>query len=182
MARSKEWTDEDREAALSWIERKAKTGAVFRNQDDAADDMLPALADITDLEDFSEAVQAALTTSAWKRLLGALRQRKHQADDEDQDEGPTDKGRQAGACPSCARLQDEVDRLQQRETANVAWREAVMGAVQGNPQRLAAMLRPMLAGTLQAFIEALQAPGMTDAELLEILRQARAEQRQSEAT
>ncbi len=112
MARSKEWTAEDREAALGWIARKSKTGAIFVGQDETADDMLPALADITGLEDFSEAAQAALTTSAWKRLLGALRQRKHQADDDDQDQGPQQAQQQA--CHSCVQLRSEVESLQAR--------------------------------------------------------------------
>jgi len=125
MARQKQWTDEDREAALGWIERKAKTGVVFRGQDESGEAMLARLTAITDLADFAEAAQAALTQAAWKRLLGALRQRKHSADDEGQaDDAGAQQADKAVACASCARLQDEVLSLQQALASAISASEA----------------------------------------------------------
>jgi hypothetical protein len=92
MARSKDWTDEDRTRALAWVENKAKTGAVFRGQDETAETMLPHLESITDLDDFAVELQEALTAPAWKRLLAALRQRKHQAD-QSEGHGPSDRAK-----------------------------------------------------------------------------------------
>lgn len=78
MPKPKQWTDEDRARALEWIEHKAKTAAIFKGQDVAADDLLQNLRD-TDLDAFTDAVRDSLTADAWRRLLNALRQRKHKA-------------------------------------------------------------------------------------------------------
>jgi DNA-directed RNA polymerase specialized sigma24 family protein len=79
MARTKTWTDADRAAALDWIERKAKTSAVFNGHSGSNATALERLKGIADLTDFAAAVQATLAPAAHRRLLGALRQRKHQA-------------------------------------------------------------------------------------------------------
>ncbi|MCC7277090.1 MAG: hypothetical protein IT487_02085 [Chromatiaceae bacterium] len=89
MARVKQWTEEDMGRALQWVSNKAKTGAIFRGQSQTAEELVPRLAGITDPAGLAEALAAELTPEAWKRLLNALRQRKHTAGETDNE----DKGR-----------------------------------------------------------------------------------------
>lgn len=80
MGRHKDWTEDDMIRALQWVENKAKTGSVFRGQSETAEELLPCLAAIADPEGLAVALRDALTEDAWRRLLSALRQRKHQAE------------------------------------------------------------------------------------------------------
>lgn len=88
MPRAKQWTTEDTERALQWVSNKAKTGAIFRGQSQTAEELVPRLAGISDPAALAAALQAELTPEAWRRLLNALRQRKHaaggEADSEDE--------------------------------------------------------------------------------------------------
>lgn len=80
MGRHKDWTEDDMTRALQWVDNKAKTGSVFRGQSATAEELLPRLAAITDPEGLAVALRDALIEDAWRRLLSALRQRKHQAE------------------------------------------------------------------------------------------------------
>ena len=154
MARTKHWTIEDRDAALDWMARKAKTGAIFHDQDEAGENMLLRFAAITDPQGFAIAAQEALTDAAWKRLLGALRQRKHQdqtdATEDQAGEHGAQEAAQAGACASCARLQAQVDRLtsrlERKEHDNFMLGNAIETARNGKPAALARKLRESITG------------------------------------
>ena len=106
MARAKEWHEEDRQRAMQWVENKAKTGAVFRGQAVSVEDELETLQAISDPETLAEHLHESLTAEAWKRLLTALRQRKHadKATDQTEDEAAADT---PGDCQSCAALRTE---------------------------------------------------------------------------
>lgn len=91
MSRQKQWTTEDMERALQWVANKAKTGAIFRGQSQTAEELVPRLAGISDPAALAAELAAELTPEAWKRLLNALRQRKHAAGGESDSE---DEGRQ----------------------------------------------------------------------------------------
>lgn len=77
MPKIKQWSSEDRERALHWVERKAKTGTVFRGHSGSVEGEIAALASITAPQALADHLRDALTADAWKRLMNALRQRKH---------------------------------------------------------------------------------------------------------
>lgn len=99
MPRVKVWTSEDRARALEWIERKAKTGTVFRQQSGSVASELEALACIADPNELAEHLQETLTTEAWRRLLDALRQRKR---------AESDQGGKSDDCESAIRAFHEA--------------------------------------------------------------------------
>lgn len=112
MPRAKQWTAEDMERALQWVSNKAKTGAIFRGQSQTAEELVPRLAGITDQAELAVALAAELTPEAWKRLLNALRQRKHAAGGETE-AGPQQAPREeAKSCASCQRLTAKVAALE----------------------------------------------------------------------
>ena len=76
MPSTKTWTDDDRDRALQWIERKAAR-ALFRDQSGDIDSHLERIRQAAG--DLPDVLRAALTPEAWKALLNALRQRKHVA-------------------------------------------------------------------------------------------------------
>ena len=112
MPRAKQWTTEDTERALQWVSNKAKTGAIFRGQSQTAEELVPRLAGISDPAELAAALAAELTPEAWKRLLNALRQRKHAAGGESE-AGPQPAPREEEKpCASCQRLTAKVTALE----------------------------------------------------------------------
>jgi len=109
MPRVKQWVGEDRERALQWVERKAKTGTVFRGQSGSVESEMAALVAIVEPEAVAERLRESLTDEAWKRLLSALRQRKH-ASKADTEAG-TSEPAAAAECRQCAELRAEIERL-----------------------------------------------------------------------
>lgn len=78
----KNWTIEDSERAYVWVANKAKTSAIFREQNEAVDldhQLETVLALREKPAEMAEALSDMLTPEAWKRLLNALRQRKNKA-------------------------------------------------------------------------------------------------------
>lgn len=112
MPRAKQWTSEDTERALQWVSNKAKTGAIFRGQSQTAEELVPRLAGISDPAELAAALQAELTPEAWRRLLNALRQRKHAAGGETE-AGPQPAPKEEETpCASCRRLTAKVTALE----------------------------------------------------------------------
>lgn len=112
MSRQKQWTTEDKERALQWVANKAKAGAIFRGQSQTAEELVPRLAGISDPAELAAALAAELTPEAWKRLLNALRQRKHAAGGESDSE---DEGQQReDAAEAVRQFQSTVARVGDR--------------------------------------------------------------------
>ena len=102
MPKTKTWTPDDRERALDWLNRKAKTGTLLKDQSGDIRAWLDDVNCIQDPERLANYLAQCLTPDAWKRLLNALRVRKHNAEKEDQ---PTE-------CPNCITLQNRIAHLE----------------------------------------------------------------------
>ena len=102
MPKTKTWTPEDRDRALDWLNRKAKTGTLLRDQSSDIQSWLDDVKRIQDPERLASYLAQCLTPDAWKRLLNALRVRKHNAEKEDK----TDE------CPNCITLQNRIAHLE----------------------------------------------------------------------
>lgn len=102
MPKTKTWTTDDRERAIDWLNRKAKTGTLLRDQSSDIQSWLDDVSRIQDPERLAQYLAQCLTPDAWKRLLNALRVRKHNAEKEDK----TDE------CPNCPVLQNRIAELE----------------------------------------------------------------------
>ena len=80
MPRMKHWTEQDAERALDWIKNKQAGTAVWIDNG-GADQRLRRLERLIDddLAEFVAELQSMLKPSAWKRMLGTLRQHAHKA-------------------------------------------------------------------------------------------------------
>ena len=79
----KHWTRDDCERAVTWIENKSFGGTVWLDAEATDDDRLENLRTMIDDDDpaeFATELQSMLKPSAWKRMLGTLRQHKHKAE------------------------------------------------------------------------------------------------------
>lgn len=102
MPKTKTWTTDDRERAIDWLDRKAKTGTLLRDQ---SSDIRAWLDDVNRIQDpnrLASYLAQCLTPDAWKRLLNALRVRKHNAEKEDKND----------ECPNCPVLQNRIAELE----------------------------------------------------------------------
>lgn len=111
MPKIKQWSDEERERALQWVERKAKTGTVFRGQSGTVDSEIAALASLADPQAVADRLRDSLTAEAWKRLLSALRQRKHAEKHAEKESAPTPAPREKKADASKAAIRKFQDAI-----------------------------------------------------------------------
>lgn len=188
MPRVKQWTDEDRRRALEWVVRKAATGVVFRTSTGTVSTEIEALLELADPDEVAERLRESLTDEAWKRLLGALRQRKHQAQQSEAgaDEAQSDEPQQAGECQQCRRYQAQILSLEadlasarsMPKADHLA--EAIIQASLGRPSGLAEYLHSSIKGShWQTLLAALGADhkasapsngAMSDAEYIDVLQ------------
>ena len=103
MPRVKQWSTEDRERALQWMERRARING--RSGPD-----LVELSTIVEPEAVAERLRGLLPEAEWKRLLSALRQRKHASNSSSKASASTGEPTAAAACRQCAELRAELDK------------------------------------------------------------------------
>lgn len=102
MRQTKIWTPEDRDRALDWLNRQVKTAVLFRDQSSDVQSQIDDVNKIQDPDRLASYLAQCLTRPAWKRLLNALRVRKHSEKKKDQPD----------ECPNCITLQNKIAHLE----------------------------------------------------------------------